>query len=112
MRTRSALELHILNQCNPDIMLYMNTRSLLPYLRSNHLVTSEDVEFLTNPTRTEREYIEYLLKNTPRKGPNAFDKLVKSLTEDSEHEGHQYLAKKLMEMRRKYLQDNAVTGVF
>ena len=92
---RSATKREILNHHYSDFMHYINVRQLLHRLIPKRLLTSEEVDYLSNSTRTEQECIRYLLEVIPRKGPNAFDLFVTSLSEEKDHRGHQYLAKKL-----------------
>lgn len=77
------------------MMKYMNTRSVLPYLRANGLITDEDWDFLINLNRTERERVHYVLSIVPRSGPSAFQKFMLSLSQDTDHKAHQELAKTL-----------------
>ena len=98
-------ENEILNQHTPQLMKYMNTRSALPYLLANQLITIQHWEYLTNTNRTEQECIQYLLTVIPRSGPLSFQKFVKSLSQASEHPGHLYLVTILQKAASSLEQD-------
>ena len=105
-RARSAAQLQILKRYSPDLMQYINIRSLLPHLQANCLVTDEDVSYLTNSHKTEQDRIEYLLSKIPRNGPSTFDRFVECLRGERGHSGHQYLAKQLRAANERIKQDS------
>ena len=78
----------ILHQCYEQLIQYMDTNELLPFLIREQLVTTDESEVLTNPYKTRKEKNLYLLSKLPTKGENAFELFLKCLEESNEHSGH------------------------
>lgn len=57
----------------------MNLDTLLPYLRQEQLVTTDEYETLTNPAITAKQRRAKLLGYLPRKGSRYYEKFSKCL---------------------------------
>lgn len=79
----------------------MDPLTLYPYLQSHGLITHEDVDYIINPHRTDRERRSRVLITAPYKEPNAFERFLQSLSEEPDHAGHKYLARRLREALEK-----------
>ena len=87
----------VLQHLMPQLMQYMDPKSLLPYLQKYSLVSQDDVDYIMNPLRTEDERRQRIVTRSPIRDPEAFDRFVKCLAEEPEHTGHKYLTRRLRE---------------
>ena len=72
----------------------LNLTSLIPVLNKHNLLTLDDNYILLNYLVTPLERSNVLLyKILPSKGPGAFKTFIVCLQEETEHIGHQELAK-------------------
>lgn len=89
----------------PQLMQHMDPMSLHPYLLRHGLVSREDVDYICNPHRTDRERRSRILHAVPYTDPQAFQYFLQSLSEEPDHAGHKYLAKSLREALEKKRQN-------
>ena len=75
----------------------LNLTSLIPVLNKHNLLASDDNYHLLNYLISPLERANVLLyKILPSKGPGAFKTFITCLQEETEHIGHQELAKILI----------------
>ena len=85
----------VLKYIQPSLL---NFTTLVPLLNKYHLLTQTDSYTLTNPYIPPEERANALIYvMLPSKGPGAYELFVKCLQEETEHLGHQELARKLHE---------------
>ena len=88
----------ILQNLQSDITLTIQLKYLLHYLRLKRLVTEAESQQLSNDGKeTEAEKNGKLIRIIMGKGEEAFDLFVEALQEETEHLGHNNLARKLQE---------------
>ena len=82
----------------------LNLTALIPVLNKYNLLTSDDNYILVNHFISPLERANVLLyKILPSKGPGAFKTFITCLQEETEHIGHQELAKIFISsMKSKY----------
>jgi len=72
----------------------LNLTALIPVLNKHHLLTLDDnyvlLNYLVSPMERANALIYQIL---PSKGPGAFRKFITCLQEETEHTGHQELAR-------------------
>jgi len=82
----------------------LNLTAIIPVLNKHHLLTLDDnyvlLNYLVSPMERANALIYQIL---PSKGPGAFKKFILCLQEETEHIGHQELARILITpAKRKY----------
>ena len=77
-------KLKILKKCSPHLMKSMNPDSILPALYSRDLLNSDEMERLSQASKTTRDKNLFIVLAVPTKGSGAFDRFVESLKETSE----------------------------
>ena len=85
----------VLKYIQPSLL---NLPSLVPVLNKYHLLTQTDNYTLINqliPPEERASALMYVM--LPSKGPGAYELFVKCLKEETEHLGHQELARRLHE---------------
>ena len=86
--------------------ILLNFTTLVPVLNKYNLLTQSDNYILMNihipPVERANALVYQIL---PSKGPRAYEMFIKSLQEETEHLGHQELAKKfiLLQKRKLYI---------
>ena len=82
----------------------LNLTALIPVLNKHNLLASDDNYILVNHFISPLERANVLLyKILPSKGPGAFKTFITCLQEETEHIGHQELAKIIISsMKSKY----------
>jgi len=91
----------ILQNLQSDITLTIQLKYLLHYLRLKRLVTEAESQQLSNDGKeTEAEKNGKLIRIIMGKGEEAFDLFVEALQEETEHLGHNSLARKLQEEKK------------
>ncbi|XP_065920646.1 uncharacterized protein [Dysidea avara] len=77
-------------------MEMLNLTALIPVLNKHHLLTLDDnyvlLNYLVSPMERANALVYQIL---PSKGPEAFKKFIMCLQEETEHIGHQKLARML-----------------
>ena len=72
----------------------LNLTALIPVLNKHHLLTLDDnyvlLNYLVSPMERANALVYQIL---PSKGPGAFKKFITCLQEETEHIGHQELAR-------------------
>ena len=77
--------------------ILLNFATLVPILNKYHLLTTSDNYILMNTLIPPVERANALVyRMLPSKGPKAYETFVKCLQEETEHLGHQELAKKFV----------------
>ena len=113
--SKEAFDTELLNSVllekTKELCQFIDIPTLLPVLKSRHLVTSDD--FLELLKRWEqglhRTTVGVLLEILPRKHPEWTLLLFESLRDEEEHAGHVYLAGLLKESAKKRLELQVAT---
>ncbi len=79
----------------------MSPMNLLPYLKSRSLLSDDDVDFLYNPSHTNKEKVKRIVQGVPNRDMDAMEAFVDCLEMDSTDQGHVYLAKRFKEAIEK-----------
>lgn len=81
----------VLREHHSDLRAFLNLDELIPLLRKQELLTSEEWEnILGKQTRLQK--IDQLIRILPQKGESAFLKFMKCLESEREHPAHKELA--------------------
>lgn len=80
----------------------IDSLKLFPYLQRSSLLSIDDVDYISNPKRTENERRKRIIVSAPCRDPDAFDRFLDCLSVERNHSGHAYLAKRMREaIKRK-----------
>ncbi|XP_065920634.1 uncharacterized protein [Dysidea avara] len=83
----------------------LNLTALIPVLNKHHLLTLDDnyvlLNYLVSPMERANALVYQIL---PSKGPEAFKKFITCLQEETEHIGHQELARILTTLKPKMME--------
>ena len=89
----------LLKKYNTELVKNVNVNSLLPHLKHEGLLTSEEFDKLISTNKTNREKKQFLFSILPSKGDNAYERFLCCLSEDMGHRGHTDLVKLLTAVR-------------
>ena len=81
----------------PDLMNFLNSLALLQHLHRDQLVTSEEVERLSNSTLTSAGCNRFIFSQLYRCGADAVEKFIRCLIEEETHPPHHELARLLIQ---------------
>ena len=74
---------------------------LLPHLQRHNLLSDDEIDYIYDPSHSERDKIKKILLTAPSKNADAFDSFAECLEADGSHKAHVYLAKRLREAIEK-----------
>lgn len=74
---------------------------LLPHLQRHDLLSDDEIDYIYDPSHSDRDKIKKILLTAPTKNADAFDSFAECLEADSSHKPHVYLAKRLREAIEK-----------
>ena len=84
-----------------SLLQHIDSIKLFPYLQRNNLLSDDDVDYISNPRRTENERKRRIIISAPCSDPDAFDRFIDCLSVERSHSGHAYLAKRMREAIKK-----------
>ena len=92
----------ILQGLQSELALTIQLNALLPILRSKRLVTqSESQQLSSDGKESDLEKNRKLIRIIIGKGEKAYDLFVEALQEEQDHLGHESLAKKLIDEKKR-----------
>lgn len=86
-------DLNVLDKFESDLLETLAVDTLLPHLRKNKLLTSNEIDALTKSGVSRREAATELLRILKTKGSGSFSLFIDALQKEKEHIGHQSLYK-------------------
>jgi len=89
------LQRKVLKMCFPAIKNMVDISVIVPHLKSNNLLTKENIKMLTSVSKTQHEKADYLVYILPRKNNGWFEKFVHCLELSAEVARHADLVKEL-----------------
>ena len=87
--------MEIIYQLHPNVNKLINMVTLIPYLNSYSLLTTEERSYLNNSSVCATEKVTYFLQSLESKGDIGMKNFLQALKEASKHSGHEELCRLL-----------------